>query len=124
MKKTKEELIKYCIRKSFRFITDVKDEQSEVKMFSSVNAFIKNKRIKSMNSEFLKQLFSDKGFHQAYSRFLMELNKYIEKDNEKKIDEFWKSICGVLFRERKEDKSSMKLIPLEKKRKLTFEERS
>jgi hypothetical protein len=63
MKKTKEELIKYCIRKSFRFITDVKDEQSEVKMFSSVNAFIKNKRIKSMNSEFLKQLFSDKGFH-------------------------------------------------------------
>lgn len=54
----------------------------------------------------------------------MELNKYIENDNEKKIDEFWKNICGILFRERKQDKSLMKLIPLDEKRKLTFEERS
>ena len=74
-----------------------------------------------MNSEFLRQLFSDKTFHRVYRRFLMEFHVFLEDDNTKKIDDFWRNICGILFGEGKQDKSTIAhSISLVKRRRLTY----
>lgn len=84
LKKTKEEMTKYCMRKAFKFLAckhkkifDGKDstdflkeyfEHMESESFSV--PFKKNSEEKTMNTNFLKKLFSSTQFTSDYKLFL------------------------------------------------------
>ena len=91
VKKTKEEMIKYTMRKSFKFITDQmkKDDPSLIPLLSTDGLegmsiyfgrhcqdqdisipFKKNSLEKTMNTSFLKKVFSVYRFYRDYKKFL------------------------------------------------------
>ncbi|CAD8057585.1 unnamed protein product [Paramecium sonneborni] len=102
--KSREELIKFCLRKAFREIFHKIQEKSTKtklnlkaaskifqqtyqaeKMKSISLPFRKNSKNKTMNNHFLHELFQSKQFQDQYKTFLENLDTIIEKDRSKKI---------------------------------------
>lgn len=60
LKKTKEEMVKYCIRKAFKFVSDSKDEDVEdeescnIILYNGINGYRKTTSEKTINAFFLK----------------------------------------------------------------------
>lgn len=80
LRKTKEEMIKFCMRKAFKYasenrknsktIRSKKAEQIEDKLNCFEMPFRKNSSEKTMNAQFLKQVFSSPNFTADYQVFL------------------------------------------------------
>ncbi|CAD8150268.1 unnamed protein product [Paramecium pentaurelia] len=102
--KSREELIKFCLRKAFREIFHQIQEKSTKtklnlkaaskifqqsyqaeKMKSISLPFRKNSKNKTMNNHFLHELFQSKQFQDQYKIFLDNLDTIIENDRNKKI---------------------------------------
>ncbi|CAK84888.1 unnamed protein product (macronuclear) [Paramecium tetraurelia] len=102
--KSREELIKFCLRKAFREIfhkIQAKSTKTKLnlkaaskifqqsyqaeKMKSIQLPFRKNSRNKTMNNHFLHELFQSKQFQDQYKTFLEKLDTIIENDRNKKI---------------------------------------
>ncbi|CAD8055383.1 unnamed protein product [Paramecium sonneborni] len=102
--KSREELIKFCLRKAFREIFHQIQEKSSKtklnlkaaskifqqtyqaeKMKSISLPFRKNSKNKTMNNHFLHELFQSKQFQDQYKTFLENLDNIIENDRNKKI---------------------------------------
>ncbi|CAD8193916.1 unnamed protein product [Paramecium pentaurelia] len=103
--KSREELIKFCLRKAFRFIfkkiserdniskTNLKTARQEFltimeqeKKIPLILPFRKNSKNKTMNNDFLKEVFSSQIFQSFYKEFLDHLDDTIQTDRKKKID--------------------------------------
>ncbi|CAD8162295.1 unnamed protein product [Paramecium octaurelia] len=103
--KSREELIKFCLRKAFRFIfkkiserdhiskTNLKTARQEFltimeqeKKIPLILPFRKNSKNKTMNNDFLKEVFSSQIFQSFYKEFLEHLDDTIQADRKKKID--------------------------------------
>ena len=94
LRKTKEELVKYCMRKAFKFILELpknshllEAQKSEKYSFSKCKSRYLKKvsEEKSMNNRFLRQIFQEGDFTQDYQAFLGHLDHIILQDNEHKI---------------------------------------
>ncbi|CAD8140758.1 unnamed protein product [Paramecium pentaurelia] len=102
--KSREELIKFCLRKAFREIfhkIQAKSTKTKLnlkaaskifqqtyqaeKMKSISLPFRKNSKNKTMNNHFLHELFQSKQFQDQYKTFLEKLDTIIENDRNKKI---------------------------------------
>ncbi|CAK59730.1 unnamed protein product (macronuclear) [Paramecium tetraurelia] len=102
--KSREELVKYCLRKALKFIfkrVQEKYDKTKTNLKSAQRIFMniveketsaiimlpfrKNSINKTMNSDFLKQIFSSKTFVTYYKEFLNSLEQEIQKDSNKKI---------------------------------------
>ena len=77
-------MIKFCMRKAFKFSSDCKkssknsrakknSEKSAEKISSMEMPFRKNSSEKTMNSQFLRQVFSNEEFLIDYEQFLGNL---------------------------------------------------
>ncbi|CAD8118937.1 unnamed protein product [Paramecium sonneborni] len=103
--KSREELIKFCLRKAFRFIFKSISERNNISKTNLKTArqeflkiieqeikiplilpFRKNSKNKTMNNDFLKQVFSSQIFQTFYKEFLDHLDDTIQEDRKKKID--------------------------------------
>ena len=87
LKKTKEEMTKYCMRKSFKFLADKQKKNIDGKdstdflreYFDQAETdglcipFKKNSEEKTMNSNFLKKVFTSAKFTSDYKLFLSTL---------------------------------------------------
>ncbi|KAL4468575.1 hypothetical protein ABPG74_005078 [Tetrahymena malaccensis] len=103
MSKSKEEMIKFCMRKAFKFVYDKivsekkqklnKKEQKQLKneYFGITNEseyalpFRDDSAEKTMNDDFLKKTFALNNFINDYKQFLENYDDILEKDNQKKI---------------------------------------
>lgn len=99
LKKTKEEMTKYCMRKAFKFLADKHKKLSEMKdatdfltsYFEQVQTegfcipFKKNSEEKTMNANFLKKVFSSHTFYLDYKQFLKTFTGLVEEDNDRKV---------------------------------------
>ncbi|EAR90546.3 hypothetical protein TTHERM_00120960 (macronuclear) [Tetrahymena thermophila SB210] len=103
MSKSKEEMIKFCMRKAFKFVYDKivsekkqklnKKEQKQLKneYFGITNEseyalpFRDDSAEKTMNDDFLKKTFALNNFINDYKLFLESYDDILEKDNQKKI---------------------------------------
>ncbi|KAL4496044.1 hypothetical protein ABPG72_015466 [Tetrahymena utriculariae] len=103
MSKSKEEMIKFCMRKAFKFVYDKivsekkqklnKKEQKQLKneYFGITNEseyalpFRDDSAEKTMNDDFLKKTFALNNFISDYKLFLENYDDILEKDNQKKI---------------------------------------
>ncbi|CAD8124561.1 unnamed protein product [Paramecium sonneborni] len=102
--KSREELIKFCLRKALKFIfrkVQEENDKSKTNLKSAQKIFIqaleqetnkhiilpfrKNSKNKTMNSDFLKEIFSSQIFVHYYEQFLNCLDEQIQKDSKKKI---------------------------------------
>ncbi|CAK82171.1 unnamed protein product (macronuclear) [Paramecium tetraurelia] len=102
--KSREELIKFCLRKAFREIfhqIQEKNTKSKLNLKAASKLFQqsyqaeklkqislpfrKNSKIKTMNNHFLHELFQSKQFQDQYKTFLDNLDTIIENDRNKKI---------------------------------------
>ncbi|CAD8145142.1 unnamed protein product [Paramecium octaurelia] len=102
--KSREELIKFCLRKALKFIfrkVQEENDKTKINLKSAQKKFIeiieqetkrniilpfrKNSKNKTMNSEFLKEIFSSKTFVRYYEEYLNCLDEQIQKDSKKKI---------------------------------------
>ena len=84
LKKTKEEMTKYCMRKAFKFLVDKYRRSVDAKdtteflreYFDNINndsfsiPFKKNSEEKTMNTNFLKKVFRNGTFLADYKQFL------------------------------------------------------
>ncbi|CAD8116280.1 unnamed protein product [Paramecium sonneborni] len=103
--KSREELIKFCLRKAFRFIFKSISEKNNISKTNLKTArqeflqiieqeikiplilpFRKNSKNKTMNNDFLKQLFSSQIFQTFYREFLDHFDDAIKADRKNKID--------------------------------------
>ncbi|CAD8176927.1 unnamed protein product [Paramecium pentaurelia] len=102
--KSREELIKFCLRKALKFIfRKVQEENDKTKLNMKcaqkkfieiieqetkkniILPFRKNSKNKTMNSEFLREIFSSTTFVRYYEQYLDCLDEQIQKDSKKKI---------------------------------------
>ncbi|CAD8199378.1 unnamed protein product [Paramecium octaurelia] len=113
--KSREELIKFCLRKAFRFIFQKISERNSISKTNLKTArqeflkimeqethiplvlpFGKNSKNKTMNNDFLKEVFSSQIFQSFYKEFLDHLDDTIQADRKKKInklqDKIWLSL--------------------------------
>ncbi|CAD8209769.1 unnamed protein product [Paramecium octaurelia] len=117
--KSREELIKFCLRKAFKFIfrkvqeengkskTNLKQAQKifieaieqETKK-SIILPFRKNSKNKTMNTDFLKEIFSSPTFVRYYEQYLGCLDEHIQKDSKKKIA----ALCNKIQNKISDDK--------------------
>ncbi|CAD8120453.1 unnamed protein product [Paramecium sonneborni] len=127
--KSREELIKFCLRKALKFIFQRVQEKydksktnlkSAKKIFMSIVEkeiqtniilpFRKNSKNKTMNSDFLKQIFSSQTFVIYYKEYLCCLEQEIQKDSKKKIA----SLCNKImnhFHDEKNFEFDVKRLP-------------
>ncbi|CAD8197378.1 unnamed protein product [Paramecium pentaurelia] len=117
--KSREELVKFCLRKALKFIfqrIQEKYDKTKTNLKSAQKIFIsmaeketqttimlpfrKNSKNKTMNSDFLKQIFSSKTFVTYYKEFLSCLEQEIQKDSKKKIA----SLCNKIMNHIQDDK--------------------
>lgn len=79
------------MRKAFKYISELrkpskKSPLSKEKALPYIEMpFRKNSSEKTMNSQYLKQIFSQPEFLEGYHKFLEEISKVIEEDNVAKI---------------------------------------
>ncbi|CAD8119276.1 unnamed protein product [Paramecium sonneborni] len=118
--KSREELVKYCLRKALKFIfqrVQEKYDKSKTNLKSAQKIFMqiveketqisimlpfrKNSKNKTMNSDFLKQIFSSKTFVIYYKEFLCCLEQEIQKDSKKKIA----SLCNKIMNHIRDEKN-------------------
>ena len=94
-------MIKYCIRKAFKFASESKPDSLQQEeflnfmLFNGINDYRKNTSEKTINSFFLKELFSDHQFVLRYQLFLQEFPQLMKSDNENKIDSLTKTIMKL-----------------------------
>ncbi|CAD8110137.1 unnamed protein product [Paramecium primaurelia] len=117
--KSREELIKFCLRKAFKFIfrkVQEENDKSKTNLKSAQKIFIeaieqetkkhivlpfrKNSKNKTMNSDFLKEIFSSSTFVRYYEQYLSCLDEQIKKDSKKKIA----ALCNKIQNKISDDK--------------------
>ncbi|CAD8123096.1 unnamed protein product [Paramecium sonneborni] len=117
--KSREELIKFCLRKALKFIfrkVQEENDKSKTNLKSAQKIFIqaieqetkkhiilpfrKNSKNKTMNSDFLKEIFSSQIFVSYYEQFLNSLDEQILKDSKKKIA----ALCNKIQNKISDDK--------------------
>jgi hypothetical protein len=114
-------MTKYCMRKAFKFLSEKlkrenpalnKDVDVGLKhyfsgyenddnftipfKYSTMLMFRKNSHEKTMNTNFLKKVFSSQPFLNDYMDFLKSFRKLVEEDNNKKIKYLSETIEGHL----------------------------
>ncbi|CAD8101680.1 unnamed protein product [Paramecium primaurelia] len=118
--KSREELVKFCLRKALKFIfkrVQEKYDKTKTNLKSAQKIFMtiveketqtiimlpfrKNSKNKTMNSDFLKQIFSSKTFVTYYKEFLSCLESEIQKDSKKKIA----SLCNKIMNHIQDEKN-------------------
>ncbi|CAD8205661.1 unnamed protein product [Paramecium pentaurelia] len=127
--KSREELIKFCLRKAFRFIfqkisernniskTNLKTARQEFlkimeqeKHIPLILPFGRNSKNKTMNNDFLKEVFSSQIFQNFYKEFLDHLDDTIQADRKKKIDKLQDKIW-LSLRENRTTQIDIKRLP-------------
>ncbi|CAK81334.1 unnamed protein product (macronuclear) [Paramecium tetraurelia] len=117
--KSREELIKFCLRKAFKFIfrkVQEENDKSKTNLKSAQKIFIevieqetkksiilpfrKNSKNKTMNTDFLKEIFSSPTFVRYYEQYLSCLDEQIQKDTRKKIA----ALCNKIQNKISDDK--------------------
>jgi len=127
--KTKEEIIKYTMRKCFKFVSEKIMKISSSNNKSSLTAlckrYFKNTKAdpdmllpfreksknKTMNSYFLEDLFSSEEFVADYMEFLEHLEEVLVDDNEKRIDNYLKYLQKYLKKDKIDGVEKFKRIP-------------
>lgn len=110
-------MIKFCMRKAFKFLFNSLKIKWDSKMnFKEANEicmrhyfspelcasdqfilpFRKNSSMKTMNSTFLKKIFSSPKFAHDYRIFLVHYDSIVDEDNQKKIDFLAHSILPLI----------------------------
>ncbi|KAL4488063.1 hypothetical protein ABPG72_009401 [Tetrahymena utriculariae] len=129
-KKTKEEMIKFILRKCFKFLkSDMKQfdlsQQREMdkaffdKYFDSADfctddqfmPFKKKSSLKTMNSQFLKKIFKSPSFSQGYHQYLDKFEEISVKENEKKVKKFVNYILDLMDKNKLDKMKSFKRLP-------------
>ncbi|KAL4469511.1 hypothetical protein ABPG74_004764 [Tetrahymena malaccensis] len=129
-KKTKEEMIKFILRKCFKFLkSDMKQfdlsQQREMdkaffdKYFDSADfctddqfmPFKKKSSLKTMNSQFLKKIFKSPSFSQGYHQYLDKFEEISAKENEKKVKKFVNYILELMDKNKLDKMKSFKRLP-------------
>jgi len=137
--KTKEEMIKYILRKAFKFIKkslkkelqadskevssalcqryfadysgNVPDLDNEEDFLKFLLPFRKNSKNKTMNSTFIHEVFSSEAFQRDYLDYLEDLDEILEADNNGKIDRLVSFIEECLKKKKIQDIQKYKRIP-------------
>jgi hypothetical protein len=137
--KTKEEMIKYILRKAFKFIKKglKKELQADSKEVSSVLCkryfgdysgnlpdldneedflkfllpFRKNSKNKTMNSTFIHEVFSSEAFQRDYIEYLEDLDEILDADNNGKVERLVSFIEECVKKRKIQDIQKYKRIP-------------
>mmetsp|Transcript_5750 Transcript_5750/g.4940 ORF Transcript_5750/g.4940 Transcript_5750/m.4940 type:complete len:268 (-) Transcript_5750:1224-2027(-) len=141
--KTKEEMVKYIIRRAFKFIKNkIKKEKNldsktackeicdlyfnvnredlekqgvncddEDEFFNALLPFRKNSKNRTMNNDFLADLFSSEAFRNDYDAFLNHLDETLVQDNKRKIEKYVEYIEKLTKKNRTKDLEQYKRIP-------------
>lgn len=110
--KTREEMIKWIVRRSIKttkkslkekktankknllneickkYFNDTSDHDSGDDIVDSVLPFRKNSKNKTMNTNFITEIFQSEGFKQDYKEFLKRFDQISEAENSEKIRRF------------------------------------
>jgi hypothetical protein len=137
--KTKEEMVKYTLRRAFKFIkSNLKKEmnantkcvcktlcskyfgasQDEISKIGNEEDFLKcvlpfrkNSKNKTMNTSFISEIFSSEEFYKDYENYLQSFDNILEVDNKNKIDRMANYIEECIKKKKIRDIRNYKRIP-------------
>jgi len=137
--KTKEEMVKYTLRRAFKFIKsslkkesnsnpkgvsqkicnkyfkaledDLETLGSEEDLLKVALPFRKNSKNKTMNTKFINEVFSSEEFKRDYDNYLENFENILELDNRGKIDRLAAFIEDCIKKQKLKDIKAYKRIP-------------
>jgi len=135
--KTKEEMIKYTLRRAFKFIKgklrketnmkgvsktlcnkyfqasldEISNTGNEEEFLKSRLPFRKNSKNKTMNASFISEIFSSEEFCKDYEAYLKSFDDVLEADNNSKIDKLIETIEDYIRDNRLNELKKYKRIP-------------
>jgi len=87
------------------------DPEDEEELLDALLPFRKNSKNRTMNNEFLAQIFSSEAFKSDYETFMTELDDTLNADNNRKMDKLVTQIEGLIKRKALHEISGFKRIP-------------
>jgi len=127
--KTREEIVKYIMRKVFKFTAETilkhKNSASKAALAAVCERYFKTNKPepemllpfreksknKTMNNQFLENLFKSETFIQDYTLFMSKIDIILNEDNEGRIDNFIKHLESLIIKGKIEQIKGFKRIP-------------
>jgi len=137
--KTKEEMVKYTLRKAFKFVKnnlkkgkntnktlvskalcdkyfhaseeDISKSGNEELFLKSILPFRKDSKNKTMNSNFIHEIFASEEFSKDYQQYLENFETILEADNQNKLEKFAETIRDLIKDGKINSISKYKRIP-------------